>query len=697
VKKTRKLADVAQPATLLNVNTIGASLAFVIALGTYAWTLAPTVVFVDSGELIVAAKSLGVAHPPGFPLYVLLAHLATSIPLGNVAARVNFASALFASLAIAVLFMLAIEAFQAKDAPYTVRKQKAVRAKKKENLATRHEADIPSLKSGIYELLPAAICALLFAFSRTLWSFATVAEVYTLNTLLIVLVFYLLFRWRNQFAAGSKLNNTSLNSTGLLLAAAFLFGLALGVHHVSVVVTLPALVVLLYRTAGWTFFKSKNLIYTALVLILGFVLVYAYLPLAASRSPVMNWGDPRTVEHFWWHITGRQYQVFIAFSAQRIAEQASQFGKLLAHEFGPVWFPASLSLAAMGLVEMFRYDRTTFWFAALVITCDLGYALNYEIAEDKGAYYLPAFIALALTVGFGARFLLRTLAGAWPQRHVGLAAAVVLIALVPIASFAANFPFTNRHNFFLARDYINNIESTIAPGGMLLTSDWQVYSPLLYLREIEQQRRDVVAIDISLLRRSWYFDYLKMQYPSLIANNREKVDAFFTDLKHWESQPEVFSASPGLTKRINDHFTEMIRAFVSSHTRTAPVYVTWDVGLGFNEDDAQLTQSLYEDYQLVPQGLVFQLTQERTFQPPANPRLVTTGLNDKTFKFELDDVVNVKVFPVYLNMLVNRGRYLAAYGKYEDAVTAYEQALALDPNNPDAISARNEAIKVLRK
>ncbi|HZE68656.1 MAG TPA: DUF2723 domain-containing protein [Pyrinomonadaceae bacterium] len=690
MKKSPKLADVAPPATLLNVNTIGASLAFVIALGTYAWTLAPTVVFVDSGELIVAAKSLGVAHPPGFPLYVLLAHLATSIPVGNVAARVNFASALFAALAIAVLFLLAIEAFQAKAARYTARKQKAVRAKRK-NLATKHEADIPSFKSGIYELSPAGVCALLFAFSRTLWSFATVAEVYTLNTLLIVLVFYLLFRWRNQFAASSKLNNTVL-----LLAAAFLFGLALGVHHVSVVVTLPALVVLLYRIAGWTFFKSKNLIYTALLLLLGFVLVYAYLPLAASRSPVMNWGDPRTLEHFWWHITGRQYQVFIAFSAQRIAEQASQFGKLLAHEFGPVWFPAALALAAMGLVEMFRHDRTTFWFAALVITCDLGYALNYEIAEDKGAYYLPAFIALALAAGFGVRFLLRTLGRGWPRRQVGLAAAVVLIALVPLASFAGNFRFTNRHNFFLARDYISNIESTIAPGGMLLTSDWQVYSPLLYLREIEQQRRDVVAIDISLLRRSWYFDYLKTQYPSLIANNREKVDAFFSDLKHWEGQPEVFSASPGLTKQIDDHFTEMIRAFVSTHARTAPVYVTWDVGLGFNEDDTQLTQSLYHDYQLVPQGLVFQLSPERTFQTPANPRLVTIGLNDKTFKFELDDVVNVKVFPVYLNMLVNRGRYLAAFGKYEDAMTAYEQALALDSNYPDAISARNEAIKVLR-
>src|SRR5712692_2800521 len=83
-----------------------AVVAFVAALGLYAWTLAPTVTLVDSGELIVAARTLGVAHPPGFPLYVLLAHLATLVPFGSVAGRVNFASALFAALA-AALFTVA--------------------------------------------------------------------------------------------------------------------------------------------------------------------------------------------------------------------------------------------------------------------------------------------------------------------------------------------------------------------------------------------------------------------------------------------------------------------------------------------------------------------------------------------------------------------------------------------------------------
>src|SRR5437868_748787 len=88
---------------------VSAILTFAITLVVYNATLAPTVTFVDSGELIVAAKYLGVAHPPGTPLYVLLAHLFTLLPFGNVAVRVNFASALFAALAASVMTLLVSE------------------------------------------------------------------------------------------------------------------------------------------------------------------------------------------------------------------------------------------------------------------------------------------------------------------------------------------------------------------------------------------------------------------------------------------------------------------------------------------------------------------------------------------------------------------------------------------------------------
>src|SRR5881392_3854044 len=100
-----------------DVGTISSSRAELFCAGTvffaalllYSWTLAPTVTLTDSGELIVVAQGVGVAHPPGFPLWVILAHLASLVPLGNIAVRINFSSALFATLASAMLTLVVVE------------------------------------------------------------------------------------------------------------------------------------------------------------------------------------------------------------------------------------------------------------------------------------------------------------------------------------------------------------------------------------------------------------------------------------------------------------------------------------------------------------------------------------------------------------------------------------------------------------
>jgi tetratricopeptide (TPR) repeat protein len=137
----------------------------------------------------------------------------------------------------------------------------------------------------------------------------------------------------------------------------------------------------------------------------------------------------------------------------------------------------------------------------------------------------------------------------------------------------------------------------------------------------------------------------------------------------------------------------MIHSFVSSHLQSGPVYVTWEVGVGLVEDP-ELTQTLSRDYQFVPQGLVFQLSRDRNFQTPQHPQFELRGLNDNTFRFDAEDVVMLKVFPVYANMMTNRGRYLAAYGWYEEAINAYQQALKLAPDFKPAVDGLSEALKV---
>src|SRR6202165_1272500 len=393
---------------------LSAGLVFVVALFLSGWTLAPTVTLVDSGELIVVAHSLGVAHPPGFPLYVILPHLASLVPIGNMAVRLNFASAIFAALAAAMLTLVVAEALITSSRFATsqrVRKKLARKGKKSPEAIRRALSDDanPWLVLG-----PAVGAGLLFAFSRTLWCYATIAEAYTLNSLLFLIVCFLMLRWRRRILEDRQFTTTDSGSkaprTGsdrLLYAAAIVFGLALGVHHVTVALILPAVAMLVYRTEGLEFFKSKRLLYAALFSIGALVAVYSYLPLSAAHRPILNWGDPRSLSAIWAHITGNQYQLFLAFSPSIMGEQLPQFGRFLLREFGPPWLPLALIVAIGGFIAAFKRDRTKFLFLLLVVVADLAYTLNYDIAEDKDAYYLPVFIAIAIAAGIGMHAVLQ--------------------------------------------------------------------------------------------------------------------------------------------------------------------------------------------------------------------------------------------------------------------------------------------------
>jgi tetratricopeptide (TPR) repeat protein len=693
---------------LFRIRVASASVVFAASIVLYTATLAPTVTLVDSGELIVAARSLGVAHPPGFPLYVLLAHLATLLPIGSVAVRVNCASALFAALASAALALALIEAlltpafFSASD-----------RARKKTEKAAKKKSPSNNFDDPLVLIISSVGAGLLLAFSRTLWAYATIAEVYSLNSLLIVVMFLLVFRWRREVlqtrvgrsapeqAAGARARSRRpicwSSTDRLLYAAALFFGLGLGVHHVTVGLMLPAVAALVLATEGLAFLKSRRLGYTALWSLAG-LSVYVYLPFAASRSPVMNWGDPRTLERFWWHVTGRQYRVFFVWSVDTVASQLGDFMKLSSTQFGPAWLPVALALVIAGGITIHRQHKPLFWFLSLAIAADLIYCLGYEIAEDKDAYYLPAIIAASIAAGFGAWWLMREI----PARMgiaVGRARYVASAAtlLVLMTALVANLPFNNRSRYFIAEDYLENIYSSIEPGGMLLTRDWQVYSPSLYLREIERRREDVVAIDVNQLRRSWYFDYLEKAYPSLIEEAKDKVDAFLEDLVHWERDPDLYQRDLTLNRRISSRFYEMILAFVTNHIKTAPVYVTLDIAANRDGEDSELTRSLSQSYQLVPQGLIFRATAERGFVEPAEPRFVTRGLADGTIRFEEGDVVKLKVLPVYATMCYNRGRYLAAHGRHEQAIEAFRQAIEFQPGFTPAQQAINDSLNAIRQ
>jgi hypothetical protein len=651
---------------------LAAAFVFLVALLIYRLTLAPTVTLVDSGELIVAARFLGVAHPPGFPLYLILAHLISLLPIGSIAVRINSASAIFAALACGMLTLVAAELIAGSSFASKLRSEQGKRASKSKIIGK------DTFLTDRWLVLGSAISSgFLLAFSRTLWSYATIAEVYTLNSLLILTILFLMLRWRR---CRNDVNDVTIKSRSRrsvpaisdydrwLYAAAIVFGLALGVHHVTVCLLLPALAAIVWRTQGIGFFASRRLFYAALVSLAALVAVDSYLPLAASGGPILNWGDPSSFRALWWHITGKQYQVFVSFTPAIAGHELLRFASFLLREFGFWWLPLPLLFAVIGYISLFRRDRTAFWFFILIALFNLGYALNYEIAEDKDAYYLPTFMSVAVACGYGMREILQRFASSIRAPAAGL------MLVIPLLGLVAHWPYNNRSHYFIAHDYVENIQSTIEPNSLLLTLDWQVASPMLYAREIEQRRRDIKAIDVQLLRRSWYFEYLQRSYPDLIERSRDKVDAYVGELTKWERDPNLYAQNTVLTQRIENAFQQMLRSFVHRELEIAPVYVTAELILTKENQNINFIEWLTHNFQAVPRGLVFQLTRDNEFHDPGEPHLQTRGLIDGTIRFADDDVVKLKVLPTYKVMLQSRAQYLAHFHQQERANAALEKA-----------------------
>jgi hypothetical protein len=681
-----------------------AALVCAAALALFATTMAPTVTLVDSGELIVVARTLGVAHPPGFPLYTLLAHAATWLPFGAIAERVHLVSAIFAALTAGVVTLIVGEMLRPAAPP----EAPGARGRRRRGRVDPHEGD----RHGV-AVAASAAAGLLFACSRTLWAYATVAEVYTLTLFLVASALLLLVRWRRRALWSDE---AATPSQGALYAAAGAAGLALAVHHVTVVLVMPAFGWLVWSVARVRPLARTTWLRAAACGAAGLAL-YAYLPLAAASSPLVNWGDPATPERFLWHVTGRQYQVYFSFSLDTMVRQfGDDFLPYLAREFGPRWLPLTLGLAAAGFGRLRRRDPALAAAMALIVLVDVAYALNYDIDEDKDAYYLPAFMAGAILAGVGVMGVMgvpgfrgsgvpgsevpvlgsgfwvrgsgvrelegsrsaepRNLGTPEPRPPKPRLALALLLAALPLLAFVGNRPFNDRSRYFIARDYVDNVMTTVESGGMVLTRDWQVYAPWLYARHIDGARPDAVVIDVNLLRRTWYFDYLDRVYPDVMRRVRAEADAYLEDLRQWDRDPALYQRDLARNRRITLRFAALMAALVDRQRDSGAVYVTLDL-LAQDADVAAILARLTA----VPQGLVFQLTDEAGFVPVAEPSFGLRGLFDGSIAFEPDDVVRQKVAPAYVSMIINRGRYLAAHGRADRAEAAFREVLSIDPEN----------------
>lgn len=418
--------------------------AFLVPFVIYVKTLAPTVTLEDSGEFISVALHLGVAHPPGYPLWCLLAHLFTYLPIGSVAERVHLLSAACAAGATGFVYLSARR-----------------------------------LTANRYASLLAA-CAL--GSSRIFWSQSVIAEVYTLNTFLLAMQIQAVLAFRED------------RRRRWLYWIALLQGLGIANHNLSLLFA-PVFFIWILAIEGLRVFRPAVLLPTLALLLVGPAL-YLYIPWRAAQDPPVNWGNPRTLEEVIDHFTRLAYRSG-GEEARASGGKLDVFGHvvdaLAGSGKGFNWLLTTI--AFLGALT-FRKRERGFLLACLgmillntvVLSALMGEPFRPMYAFAHRVYYLPVHVLLALWLAGGIDWCLR-IARDHGARATAVTAAVSFAGV--LISGLWNIDGATSGHDQRARNFALDLMDSVPPGGGILPISDVVVFPCLYLRDVEGVRPDV--------------------------------------------------------------------------------------------------------------------------------------------------------------------------------------------------------------
>jgi len=454
-----------------------AILSVVIPFAIYMATLAPSVTFFDSGEFLTATASLGSAHSPGYPLFLMFAKPFTWLPLGSIAFRINMATAFSSALACLGVYLL------------------TCRILREERLVENQ------LFSARVIRLAALSAACTFGVTPRLWLQSNHDKPYPLLAAITAVILYLILHWREQYRTGQE-------RPACIYAATFLAGLAMAVHQ-SVVLLLPAWL-LLILLADWRIItRVKELVLATAFALFGFS-VHLYLPLRATQNPLLNWGDPKTYGQFLWHFLRRGYP---PEPHQRDAwllwAQIKAFN--IPQEF--TWLGVVLLLLALFRLWRRQRDLVLAYLAAVAafLLVIAGYfntpAETIFLTEE---FFTPLYLMTALLVGVGLYYLLEfAVSHAKLPEQFGAplyGTVAVMFFTLPVTLCAMNYYENDQHNNYIAFDYATNSLRSLPENAVMFTWGDSGAFPLWYLQGIERMREDVDLPHTPHIVFDWYLD-----------------------------------------------------------------------------------------------------------------------------------------------------------------------------------------------
>jgi len=431
---------------------VGFVIAVLLPLAIYLPDLSPYVGRADTFEFQVVAPRLGIAHPSGYPLYILIGKLFSLLPFGTPAWRVNLSSAVCAALASGVLF-LAISEWGMGN--YELR-------------ITNGE-----LRMANPQFLIPLLAALTLAFSPTLWSRAIEAEVYALNALLTALGVWLAVRRATGKVSSSR--------------ALLLFGLLTGVAMASHV-TLGALAFLALPLLLTHPRPDMRTLVKAVALGCAGLALYAYIPL---RWPAVNHGEVMSLAHFLRFVTNADSGG--ALRPLAFIHDPTRWPLVLRLLRIQVGWPG-LALAAVGLIRLLRRQWPLAVGTLLAFSAWVWFNLSFYVADpDYSAFLIPAHVMLVFWMG-GANGEWRITNNEWRITN-GESLITAFFVLLALSRLWITGPTLDTRSIGHSDEawarYV--LRQPLAEGAAIL-ADSEKFPPLYYLQQVEGLRPDLELI-----------------------------------------------------------------------------------------------------------------------------------------------------------------------------------------------------------
>lgn len=427
------------------------ALAFVVPLALFVATCAPSVLPGDSAEFQFVVPTLGIPHPTGYPLYLLLGRLFVLLPVGSIAYRLNLFSAVAAAGATWAIY-------------------RAARA-----------IDLGRAA--------ALIGAALLAVSETFWNQATIAEKYALNAFFVALTLWLGLEWRKR------------RSRRWLEAWIVCCGLSL-THHRTMIVLVPACLLLIWLTDR-TVLRPKSVLRLLPVFLIPLFL-YFLLPLFSSFNPPYAYVRIDSVKAFFDLVFARTYQSGLFRGGwAALPGRAAEFGTLLWRQFGPI----GLLMAVIGWIALWIKKRPLAWVLLAGIAAEVIFALNYYVPNTH-VYYLPAYVWLVLCAAAAVEMSISWIRDVLKNRAGQSLRLLWVLSMVawPLGLGISRFEGQDQRRAYVGLSFdhtYGQVALRAVEENALIVGDWLPATVLWYAQWVEGLAPTVQIVAIDSLELQW--------------------------------------------------------------------------------------------------------------------------------------------------------------------------------------------------